>query len=262
VILIGAAVALLPLHAGATPTAPRPEAKAPFMVGERVSMRITYAHLLAGRAVLSVLAGRRGERDVHEFVAQAESAGFFAWLLHFRVRDLTVAAWDPASGCSLAIEKHLHEGRHQREQLVVFDPATGTAEVQDAKIRETRFDVGACPLDVLSAFYLARLLGVAENAPLELPVFDNGKRYTLAVRLLGREKLDLPAPWGRDTPTLVVEPLLLAGTGLFVKSGRLKIWLTDDARRVPVRLRAKVAVGSVSADIESYEPGSEAPATP
>jgi len=262
VISIGALLALLPLHAGAPYTAPPSEAQAPFTVGERVRLRITYAHLLAGRAVLSVLAGRRGERDATEFVAQAESAGFFAWLLRFRVRDLTVAAWDPASGCSLAIEKHLHEGRHQREQLVVFDLATGAAEVKDTQIPETRFDVGACPLDVLSAFYLTRLRGVAENTPLELPVFDNGKRYTLAVRFLGREKLDLPAPLGRATPTLIVEPLLLAGTGLFVKSGRLKIWLTDDARRIPVRLRAKVAIGSVSADLESYEPGGEAPAAP
>jgi hypothetical protein len=237
-------------------------AQPPFGVGECVRMRITYAHLLAGRAALFVRAGRRGERDVTEFVAQAESAGFFAWLLRFRVRDRTVAAWDADSGCSLAIEKHLHEGRHQRDQVVAFDPEAGTAEVQDAAIRGTRFEVGVCPLDVLSAFYVTRLRGVSEGAPLELPVFDNGKRYTLGVRLIGRERLNLPAPLGRNTDTLIVEPQLLAGTGLFVKSGRLKIWLTDDARHIPVRMRAKVAVGSVSADLESYEPGAGLPAAP
>ena len=52
----------------------------------------------------------------------------------------------------------------------------------------------------------------------------------------------------------MVEPLLLEGTGLFVKQGRLKIWLTDDARRIPVRMRSKVAIGSVSADLEAYTP--------
>jgi len=240
----------------AAPAAP------PFSAGECVRMRITYAHLLAGRAALFVLAGRRGERDVTEFVAQAESAGFFAWLLRFRVRDRTVAAWDAASGCSLAIEKHLHEGRHRRDQVVAFDPETGTAEVQDAAIRETRIEVGPCPLDVLSAFYVTRLRGVSEATPLELPVFDNGKRYTLGVRLVGRERLDLPAPLGRNTATLIIEPQLLAGSGLFVKRGRLKIWLTDDARRIPVRMRAKVAVGSVSADLESYDPGTGLPGAP
>jgi hypothetical protein len=39
------------------------------------------------------------------------------------------------------------------------------------------------------------------------------------------------------------------------KGARLRIWLTDDARRVPVRLKSKVAIGAVAADLESYEPG-------
>ena len=56
--------------------------------------------------------------------------------------------------------------------------------------------------------------------------------------------------------------MLLAGSGLFVKRGRLKIWLTDDARRIPVRMRAKVAGGSVSADLESYDPGTGLPGAP
>jgi hypothetical protein len=94
---------------------------APFEVGERIRMRITYAHLLAGRAVLSVQSGQRGERSVTEFVAEAESAGFFAWLLRFRVRDRTVAAWDATCGCSLGIEKHLREGRARRDQVVGVD---------------------------------------------------------------------------------------------------------------------------------------------
>jgi hypothetical protein len=88
-----------------------------------------------------------------------------------------------------------------------------------------------------------------------LPLFDNGKRYVLRVEWLGRERLDLPPPFGKDTPTIVVEPHLAEGTGLFVKEGRLKLWLTDDERRVPVRMRSRVAIGSVAGDLESYRAG-------
>jgi len=230
----------------------------PFGPGERIAMRITYAHILAGRAAVSVDAVDHEGRAVLRFVAEARSQGFFAWLFRFRVDDRTVATWDPAGECSLSIEKRLREGRAIRDQRVVFDPSSGTAEVQDPRIRETRFDVGPCALDVLSAFFVTRLRGVAEKEPLSLPVFDNGKRYRLAVRYLGRERLDLPAPLGKRVATVVIEPLLVEGTGLFVKEGRLKIWLTDDARRIPVRMRSKVAIGSVSADLESYDPPSVA----
>jgi hypothetical protein len=114
-------------------------------------------------------------------------------------------------------------------------------------------------LDVLSALFVTRVRGVSEAEPLRLPVFDNGKSYVLEVRFRGRERLDLPAPLGKKVPTVVVEPVLAEGTGLFVKEGRLTVWLTDDARRIPVRLRSKVAIGSVSADLESYEPGPPTP---
>jgi Protein of unknown function (DUF3108) len=226
----------------------------PFGPGERIVMRISYAHLLAGRATVSVEAGDHRGRSVLRYVSEARSQGFFAWLFRFRVDDRTVATWDPATGCSVAIDKRLREGRAVRDQRVLFDADSGTAEVQDPKIRQTGFAVERCALDVLSAFFVTRIRGVSEDQPLSLPVFDNGKHYRLAVRLLGRERLDLPAPLGKKVPTVVIEPLLQEGTGLFVKEGRLKIWLTDDARRIPVRMRSKVAIGSVSADLESYEP--------
>jgi hypothetical protein len=245
--LAGALSLLVPLAASS-------DEALPFGPGERVAFRITYAHVLAGRAWVSVLPGDPPENPVLRFVAEAKSQGFFAWLFRFRVEDRTVATWEPQSGCSLAIEKRLREGRAVRDQSVRFDREQGVAQVTDPKIKETRFDVGSCGLDVLSAFFVTRVRGVSEGVELALPVFDNGKHYRLGVRFLGRERLDLPMPFGPQMSTLVVEPQLLEGTGLFVKEGRLKLWLTDDARRVPVRMRSKVAVGSVSADLESYTP--------
>jgi hypothetical protein len=222
----------------------------PFAPGERLTLRITYARMLGGRAHLAV--EPIPDRESWRFLATAKSEGFFAWLFRFRVDDRTVAEWNPRSECSLGIEKRLREGKAVRDQRVVIDPATGRAEVEDVKVAQKAFDLKPCVLDVLSAFFVTRVRGVPEKEPLRLSVFDNGKSYLLEVRFLGRERLDLPPPLGKKVPTVVVEPLLAEGTGLFVKEGRLKIWLTDDERRIPVRLRAKVAIGSVSADLESY----------
>lgn len=221
----------------------------PFGPGERVVLKITYATLLAGRATVSVAPDDAS--GVLQLIAVAKSEGFFAWLFRFKVDDRTVARWDSATGCSLGIEKHLREGRAVRDQVVTFEP--GVAHVTDPKIKETRFDVEPCVLDVLSAFFVTRVRGVPETEPLRLPVFDNGKKFLLGVRFLGRETLDLPPPFGKKTKTIVVEPQLVEGTGLFVKKGRLKIWLTDDDRRIPVRMRSAVAIGSVAVDLESYQ---------
>jgi hypothetical protein len=44
---------------------------------------------------------------------------------------------------------------------------------------------------------------------------------------------------------VAVEPILKAG-GIFKNSGRLVIWVTDDERRMPVLMKSKVAIGSIS----------------
>jgi len=218
-------------------------------------MKLSYASIVAGRATLVVKQVTRGGRPVIRFEARARSEGFFSDLFNFRVRDRTRATWDPESGCSLEIEKRLREGRAVRDQVVTFDQAEGVAYVDDPKIEQESFQIGPCALDVLSALFVTRLRGVPETGSLRLPLFDNGKDYQLEVRFLGREKLDLPQPFGPDTPTIVLEPMLVDGTGLFVKQGRLKVWLTDDERRVPVRWASKVPIGAVVGQIETYQPG-------
>jgi hypothetical protein len=226
----------------------------PFRPGERIEMEFRYAGLLAGTGTLRVARAMRGGLPVLQFVADGRSAGRFAELLSFRVRDRTRAYWNPESSCSVGIEKHLREGRARRDQIVRFDSTTGIAHVEDAKIDETQFVVGPCVLDVLSALFVTRMR-IAEAETLSVPLFDNGKHYALEVRHLRWATLDLPAPLGPGTPVVVVEPLLAEGTGLFVSKGRLEVWLTADERRIPVRMVAKVPIGSVVATLIAYEAG-------
>lgn len=232
---------------------------APPGAGERLTMKVTYARLLAGRARVSVDAQPHLGQPVLRLTLAVHSEGFFAWLFRYKVDDYTVALWDPASGCSHGIEKHLREGRAVRDQRVTIDPVTGAAQVEDRKVAQKAFQLGPCPLDVFSAFFVARQRGLGKDGRLTVRVFDNGKLYDLPFQHLGYEVLDLPPPLGRRVLTQVAEPMIPPGSGLFAQEGRLVIWATADARRIPVRLRSKVAIGSVSADLESYTPPFVAP---
>ncbi|HVR72114.1 MAG TPA: DUF3108 domain-containing protein [Vicinamibacteria bacterium] len=238
--------------AGAVPPSP---ADPVFGPGERIGMRVTWSRLLAGRAILHVESAERSGRPVLELVLEARSQGFFAWLTRFKVEDRTVAAWDPARGCSVGIEKRLRQGRHRRDQRVVFDPGTGAAEVEDPRLPRRRYDVGPCVQDILSAFFVARAAGWAADGNLPaVRTFDNGRLFDLRFRPVRAETVDLPAPLGRNVPARVFEVLLVPETGVFEQQGQLFLWVTDDRHRIPVRLRAKAPVGWVSADLESYRP--------
>ena len=50
---------------------------------------------------------------------------------------------------------------------------------------------------------------------------------------------------------LVIEPLAREG-GLFKSEGKLFVWITDDDRRMPVRVSTKIAIGSVDSELVEY----------
>ncbi|OPZ26774.1 MAG: hypothetical protein BWZ02_01890 [Lentisphaerae bacterium ADurb.BinA184] len=87
---------------------------------------------------------------------------------------------------------------------------------------------------------------------LTLPVTD-GKRCALArARVLRRETVCTPAG---EFDTLVVEPDLREVKGVFEKSpgARLHVWVTNDARHLPVKLASKVMIGHFTAELTAHD---------
>jgi len=68
------------------------------------------------------------------------------------------------------------------------------------------------------------------------------------VKFLGRQELEVEAG---TFNTVVVEPLVKEG-GLFKSEGRIVIWLTDDERKIPVRVNTKVLIGSIDVELKEY----------
>jgi len=113
------------------------------------------------------------------------------------------------------------------------------------------YDVPAGHLNVMDAFFLTRTLPVVEGKVIKIPVFDSRKRYEIEVTLIKREKMQ--APWGDLVDCLVIEPKLKS-EGIFSSVGTMKIWVTDDTRRVPLKMTAKIKIGRIIARLTDYQP--------
>jgi hypothetical protein len=85
-------------------------------------------------------------------------------------------------------------------------------------------------------------------------MFDSNKFLNTEVRVLRRDRVEQED--GRRVPSIVVEPVLTS-EGLFKKEGEILIWLTDDERRLPVRMETKLKIGRVTAELKSSSVSSE-----
>ncbi len=227
----------------------------PFGVGERLTFEIKYGFVSAGAAVLGIpeITRERG-RDCYHIVSVAESNAFFS--IFFPVRDVVESLLDTRELVSLKFEKRLSEGDFRAHDLVIFDHDRHVAIYPGSgKTRDRLVPLSLDAQDILSSLYYVRMVDLEVGRSIFIENHADKKNYPLEIRVLGRERVDVPAG---TFDCLIVEPIMRTA-GLFRHKGSLKIWLTDDEYRVPVLMRSKVMIGSVSAVLTKLETAHGAP---
>ena len=144
---------------------------------------------------------------------------------------------------SLRYEKHVREGKYKSDRVVIFDQRGHRAYYEDKNI-----PIAPRTQDVLSAFYYVRSLPLKVGHTIALANHTDGKNYPLLIKVLGEERVKVEAG---TFDCIVVEPFLRA-PGIFRQKGRLTVWLTNDKYKIPVLMKSKAVIGSVSAVLKSY----------
>ncbi|MBM3786895.1 MAG: DUF3108 domain-containing protein [Acidobacteria bacterium] len=218
---------------------------------ETFSYRVEWRLITAGRTTLQWEAGRGG----YNGNLTLQSTGLVSRL--FRVND----TFDTQSGASLCAQQtHLRaeEGSRRRETLVRWTGGTSNYVEKDLKkngevILERTLDVPPCVHDILGSLAKLRsLTALAVGQSTTIPISD-GKKFAQA-RVEAQEKEKIATKAGTFN-TIRYEAFLFNGV-LFQRSARLLIWISDDARRLPVQIqvRMRIHIGNVTFELDKVEP--------
>lgn len=218
----------------------------PFTRGEKLSYIVKWGLVTAGYAQMTVEPQEWNQKQVYRITTEAHTTRFMD--AFYKVRDTTESIVQRRGFCSLQFIKDLNEGRHHKKQLVVFDQDRRKAIYPDETV-----EIAEGTIDVLASLYYVRMQNLVPGKEFVIPTCDNKKKYELTVVVIGKETVKVPAG---EFKTIVVEPRL-KHEGIFLHKGRLFVYLTDDKERVPVLLRSKIAVGSITAELERVQRGSD-----
>jgi len=221
----------------------RGPATVPWKIGEYFQFSIDWNGLNGGSSLMQVQNYIRVDgRRCYRIVTKAESNSFVSKF--YKVRDRAESAVDAESLYSRRFIKRLREGGYKKDVNVRFDQERHEAVYDNGKTLEVAPGVH----DVLSAFYYIRTRPLPDGAVIVIPTHDNEKSYEMEVEVLKRERVDVPAG---TFSCVVVEPKLKS-EGIFKSKGSMKVWLTDDEKRMPILVRSKVPVGSISVRLTDY----------
>lgn len=214
--------------------------------GERMVFNIGYGPISAGEGILEVvgLTEYKG-RTCYHIQSKANSNRFFSSI--YKVRDKITSYIDVETLYSHYFHKRLREGDYKKTVEVDFDHLNQEARYSNGET----YPISAGVQDVLSAFFYVRNLDLEVGKVYEVPAHSSRRTYDLKVIVHGREKVEVEAgTWN----CFVVEPVI-EGEGLFKHEGKLTLYITDDANRIPILIKTKVPVGSIDVELKSYQPG-------
>jgi hypothetical protein len=220
-----------------------------FGAGEKLSFDINYGFINAGTATLEVAQLiEYQDRPCYQIISRAHSNKVFSTF--FKVDDRIESIIDARGIYSWRFEKNLREGGYSADRIYSFDQPKGLAYYEGDTI-----EVPPVVQDALSVLYYIRTQELQVGSSIFLDNFTDGDQFPLEVKVVKRESISVEAG---DFDCIVVEPLTQS-VGVFKNEGKLTVWLTDDRLKMPVLMKSKVLVGSITAELTDYELGELAP---
>lgn len=223
-----------------------------FEDGEWLQFRIHYGMFNASFATLEVQETTLNNKSVYHIVGNGKSTGLLHWF--FKVNDNYETYIDKDTGAPYRFIRKINEGGHTKDIQIDFDHQNNTALVHDKKHGTKKtFSIKNNVHDMMSAFYYLRNnleiddLQVGETMTLDM-FFDN-ENYNFKLKFLGREVLN--TKFGKIA-TLKFRPYVMAGR-VFKEKESLTLWISDDANRIPIKIKADLTVGSLDADLNAFK---------
>jgi len=224
----------------------------PFNLGERLEYEITWGFFPVGSAVMEVLAEDKAIENSPILVRFNVRTNSFADTF-YKVRTSITSTVSSDFSRTLKYQKEQREGKTRREIEVVYNYDEGTVSYVKNGSKPKLTQISGYVHDPLSIAYLFRLHPLIPGGKTVLPTCD-GKRFQEVVVQTKERKL-ISLPRGRIFAIETI-PALSNLRGVFNRSpqGTLKVWYSDDERRVPLRVSSRVIVGSFTASLIKASP--------
>jgi hypothetical protein len=214
-------------------------------VPEKLVYEVSWSGVKAGRAVQEV-SQRDGELAL---LYTVRSSG---WInTFFPIDDRSEALLAPAApgervGLPRLFRERISEGKTRTHKEAVLDQQRLTVETKDFLKHSEKSDlITPRTFDTLSCIYFIRASELVPGKPVSFDVYDLKRLWSAQVHVVRHEEVHTPV--GRF-PTVVVRAQLSA-PGMQPRNDYMTVWLSDDSRRIPVKLSVKLKVGEFTATL-------------
>lgn len=228
------------------------ETKSAFRSGEWLKFRIHYGLINASYATLHVTSDYIKGTPVYHVVGKGKTTGLAK--IFFKVDDTYESYFGKKDGKPYKFVRKLNEGGYTKDVEINFDYNKDEAILNDKKNKKKfNFAIQDDIQDLISAFYHLRNnfksedLVIGESIELNM-LYDDDGIFRFRLKYLGKDTLR--TKFGK-VECLKFRPYVQSGR-VFKEKESLSLWVSNDKNKIPIRIKADLAVGSIKADLHAY----------
>ena len=222
-------------------------ARAVSVEGDKFEYEISWLGITAGYGSIesSIITVEDGRRVIY-IKARGDSTGMLSVIC--KIRDYMESYIDMEKQYSLKCVKDFKEGFYKKKETTRFNQ-----EKHEAYVNEKTIEILPEAKDPFACLYYIRAQKLVVGETLIFNAYDNRKNHVLRVKVLKKETIKI----GQNIyKTILIEPVLegLSLEGVLEAGDRkIKVWLTDDERKIPVKVQMKITFGSIVIELIDSE---------
>jgi len=223
-----------------------------FKSGEWLKFRMSYSNFLnAGYSTMEVRGASNNGKEAFHILGKGKSTGLIS--LFFKVEDDYQTFMYKESLKPYRFIRKINEGGYTKDQEIFFDHTTNLATVNNYK-HETveKYKISSEIQDMLSALYFLRnqeISNLKEGDDIELKLFMDDEITVFKLQFL--EKEIIKTKFGK-VRAIAFRPLVQTGR-VFKEQESVTVWVSDDENKIPLLIKASLAVGSLRADLDAFK---------
>ena len=229
-----------------------------FATGEILKYRVHWGLLNAGEAVMQVSDTyfNVNGRPCYKIDVFGNTVGLVD--VAIKIRNQWGAYVDTSSIIPHKAYRYIKEGGYRKNEMVSFDHENDVATVMrlDKETRKLKkkedFMVPDDVLDIVGGYYFLRTIdydNYKKGDIIKVSSFFGDEVYDLEIRFLGRETISTKVG---DINAIVMAPSL-PDNDFFSGGDPVKVWISDDKNKVPLKVKAEIKVGAIEIDIKEMK---------
>ena len=224
-----------------------------FQPGEWLKFKLSYSGWWkAGNATLEVFDTNYKNIPVYKVVAKGWTTGPIKWV--FNVEDHYESHFDKQTGLPYKFVRNINEGGYTKNRIIEFDHKQKKAFIKDIKNKsKSLVKIEKDIQDLVSSYYFLRNNNqidlLKKGDVIKLNIFFDSETFLFRLKYLGKETIK--TRYGQ-IKCIKFRPYVMAGR-VFKEEESLTLWVTADANKVPIKIKADLDVGSLRADLVAFK---------